>query len=309
MSYRMASRHHSKGSAAYAPRRSNATTVRSPAGAGSGRPRSLNFYGPSAATTSSFGGLLGVHAGVGGYGSDTSYHGGHGGYASPHSYGSPSSLSTYGGTTSGYGGLTLHHASSSSSSPSSGLGLSASPSCSVYYNSLLQTPVNHIHNSGSGSSSSSRTPSRTNSFNRGLTSSRNSPLSSSLGSRSGSLTSLASSTCSGSEGYAVSQHQYKKNNCKMYNNKLVCASVLTTDRIGQRQACQISVLFWSQKCCGGVHRYPLPYHLHHIALRCVLILSFRLHLCLPSFTNLNFVCRSFFFLHPSLSFSRPSCVW
>jgi len=249
----MASRHHSKGSAAYAPRRSNTTTVRSPSGAGSGRPRSLSFYGPSAATSSSYGGLLGHHAGIGGYGSDTSYHGGYGGYASPHSYGSPSSLSTYGGTTSGYGGLTLHHASPS---PSSGLGLSASPSGSVYYNSLLQTPVNHIHNSGSGSgssTSSSRTPSRTNSFNRGLTTSRNSPLSSSLGSRSGSLTSLASSTCSGSEGYVVSQHQYKKNNCKMSNNKLVCAPTLTTNRIKQRQACQISVIFWSQKCCGG-HR-------------------------------------------------------
>jgi len=215
----MASHHHSKGSAAYVPRRSNAATVRSPTGAGSGRPRSLSFYGPSAATSSIYGGLSGLHASVGGYGSDTSYHGGHGGYASPHSYGSPSSLSTYGGTTSGYGGLTLHHASPSSSS---GLGLSASPSYSVYYNSLLQTPVNHIHNSGSGSgSSSSRTPSRTNSFNRGLTSSRNSPLSSSLGSRSGSLTSLASSVCSSSEGYVVSQHQNKKNNCKMSNNKLV----------------------------------------------------------------------------------------
>jgi len=243
----MASHHHSKGSAAYASRRSNVGTVRSPAGAGSGRPRSLSFYGPSATTSSSYGGLLGLHAGVGGYGSDISYHGGHGGYASPHSYGSPSSLSTYGGTTSGYGGLTLHHASSPSLS-SSGLGLSASPSCSVYYNSLLQTPVNHIHNSGSGSgsSSSSRTPSRTNSFNRGLTSSRNSPLSSSLGSRSGSLTSIASSTCSGSEGYVVSQHQYKKSNCKMSNNKLVCASVLTTNHIEQRLACQISVFFWSQ---------------------------------------------------------------
>ena len=305
----MASHHHSKGSAAYVPRRSNATTVRSPAGAGSGRPRSLSFYGPSAATSSSYGGLLGLHASVGGYGSDTSYHGGHGGYASPHSYGSPSSLSTYGGTTSGYGGLTLHHASSSPSS--SGLGLSASPSCSVYYNSLLQTPVNHIHNSGSGSSSSSRTPSRTNSFNRGLTSSRNSPLSSSLGSRSGSLTSLASSTCSGSEGYVVSQHQYKKNNCKMSNNKLVCASVLTANHIEQKQACQISVLFWSQKCSGGVHRYPLPHHLHHIALRCVWILSFRLHLCHPTGlpTKIVYADLFFFFLYPSPSFSRHSCVW
>jgi hypothetical protein len=175
------------------------------------------LYGPSAANSSSYGGLLGLHSSVGGYSSDTSYLGGRGGYASPNSYGSPSSLSTYGGTTSGYGGLTLHHASSSPSS-SSGLGLSSSPSSSVYYNSLLQTPANHIHNSGGGSS---RTPSRTSSFNRSLNSSRNSPLSSSLGSRSGSLTSLASSTYSGSEGYVVSQHQYKNNNCKKPNNKLV----------------------------------------------------------------------------------------
>ena len=308
----MASHHHSKGSAAYVPRRSNAATVRSPAGAGSGRPRSLSFYGPSATTSSSYGGLLGLHASIGGYGSDTSYRAGHCGYASPHSYGSPSSLSTYGGTTSGYGGLTLHHASSPSpsSSSSSGLGLSASPSYSVYYNSLLQTPVNHIHNSGSGSGSisSSRTPSRTNSFNRGLTSSRNSPLSSSLGSRSGSLTSLASSVCSGSEGYVVSQHQYKKNNCKMSNNKLVCASVLTANCIEQKQACQISVLFWSQKCCGGVHRHPLPYHLRRIALRCVLILSFRLHLRHPTGLPTKIVYADFFFLYPSPSFSCPSCV-
>ena len=301
----MASHHHSKSSSAYTPRRSNATTIRSPAGVGSGRPRSLNFYGPSAPTSSTYGGLLGLHSSVGGYGSDTSYHGGHGGYASPHSYGSPSSVSTYGGTTSGYGGLTLHHASSSPSS-SSGLGLSSSPSCSLYYNSLLQTPVNTIHNSVSGSGSSSRTPSRTSSFNRGLTSSRNSPLSSSLGSRSGSLTSLASSTCSGSEGYVVSQHQYKKNNCKISNNKLVCPSILTTNRIEQRQAWQISVLLWSQKCCGGVHRYPLPYHLHHIALRCVLI-SFRLHLCLLSGLPTDIVYADHVFVHPSPSFIRPSC--
>jgi hypothetical protein len=227
--HRMAS-HHSKGSSPYAAsRRPNVTTIRSPAGAASARPRNLSLYGPSSANSSSYGGLLGLHSSGGGYGSDTLYHGGHGGYGSDtsyrggygssHSYGSPPSVSTYGGTTSGYGGLTLHHASSSPSpSSSSGLGLSSSPSSSAYYNSLLQTPANYIHSSGSGgSSSSSRTPSRTNSFNRGLTSSRNSPLSSSLGSRSGSLTSLASSTCSGSEGYVVSEHQYKNNNCTISN--------------------------------------------------------------------------------------------
>lgn len=207
----MASHHHSKSSSAFAPRRSNATTVRSSASAGSGRPRSLNLYGPSAASSSSYGGILGLNSGIGGYGSDTSYHGGHVGYGSSHSYGSSSSISTYGGTTSGYGGLTLHHASSSPSSSSSH-GLLSSPSCSSYYSSLLQTPVSHVHNGGSGSgSSSSRVPSRTSSFNRGLSSSRNLPLSSVLGSCSGSLMSLASSTCSSSEGYLVSQHQFRRN--------------------------------------------------------------------------------------------------
>ena len=260
----MASHHHSKSSSAFAPRRSNATTIHSPAGAGSGRPRSLSLYGPSSANSSSYGGFLGLHSSIGGYGSDTSYHGG---YAGSHSYSSPSSISTYGGITSGYGGLTLHNASSSSPSSSSSLGLSSLPSCSLYYNSLLQTPVNHVHNGGSGSggsSSRSRTPSRTSSFNRGLTSSRNSPLSSALGSRSSSLTSLASSTCSGSEGYVVSQHQYKKNSYKMSNNKLVCVSVLTTNCIEQRQACQISLLLWSQKCCSSVHRNLLLYHLNPV---------------------------------------------
>lgn len=208
----MASHRHSKNNSGFVPRRSNPTAIHSPAGAGntsghtygSGRPRSLSLYSPSsssssASNSSSYGGFLGLHSNLGSYGSDASYLGSFSAYGSPRGYGSPSSLSTYGGTASGYGGLTLPNASSSSS-----FGLSSSsPSRSSYYNSFLQTPVNHVHN-GSGSSSNSRTPSRTSSFNRALTTSRSSPLSSALGSRSGSLSSLASSTRSGSEGYLVS---------------------------------------------------------------------------------------------------------
>lgn len=205
----MASRHQNKSSSGFARRRSNPTAIRSPAGAGntsghtygSGRPRSLSLYSPSSSVSNSnnYGGLLGLHSSIGGYGSDTSYLGNHNGYTSPRSYGSTSSISTYGGTASGYGGLIVHHAPSSSS-----LVLSSSPSRSSYYNSYLQTPVSHVPNGGSVTSNNSRTPSRSSSFNRALISSRNSPLSSGLGSRSGSLTSLASSTCSGSEGYIVS---------------------------------------------------------------------------------------------------------
>lgn len=200
----MASHRQSKNNSGFVPRRSNPTAIHSPAGAGntsghtygSGRPRSLSLYSPSSSTSSasnnsSYGGFLGLHSNLGSYGSFSAY-------GSPRGYSSPSSVSTYGGTASGYGGLTLPNASSSSS-----LGLSSSPSRSSYYNSFLQTPVNHVHN-GSGSSTSSRTPSRTSSFNRTLTTSRSSPLSSALGSRSGSLTSLASSARSGSEGYLVS---------------------------------------------------------------------------------------------------------
>lgn len=203
----MASHHQSKSSSGFVPRRSNPTTIRSAAGAGntsghtygSGRPRSLSLYSPpSSSSGSSYGGLLSLHSSIGGYGSDTSYLGNHSGYGSPRSYGNTSSVSTYGGTASGYGSLTLHHAPSSSS-----LVLSSSPRSS-YYNSLLQTPVNHVHNGSGATGNNSRTPSRSSSFNRALISSRNSPLSSALGSRSGSLTSLASSTCSGSEGYLVS---------------------------------------------------------------------------------------------------------
>jgi len=213
----MASHHQSKSSSGFVPRRSNPTKIRSPAGVGntsghaygSGRPRSLSLYSPSSSSSpsnsSSYGGLIGLHSSIGGYGSDAAYLGSHSGYGSPRGYGSPSSISTYGGTASGYGGLTLQHATSSSS-----LGLS-SPSRSSYYNSVLQIPVNHVHN---GNGSSSKTPSRSSSFNRALSSSRNSLLSSALGSRSGSLTSLASSTRSGSEGYLVSW--YKKQNCKLY---------------------------------------------------------------------------------------------
>lgn len=208
----MASHRQSKNNSGFVPRRSNPTAIHSPAGAGntsshtygSGRPRSLSLYSPSsssssASNNSSYGGFLGLHSNLGSYGSDASYLGSLSAYGSPRGYGSPSSVSTYGGTASGYGGLTLPNASSSSS-----LGLSSSPSRSSYYNSFLQTPVNYVHN-GSGSSSNSRTPSRTSSFNRTLTASRSSPLSSALGSRSGSLTSLASSTRSGSEGYLVSR--------------------------------------------------------------------------------------------------------
>lgn len=213
----MASHHHqSAGSSGFVPRRSNPTAIRSSAGSshlyGSARPRSLSLYSTSpssVSSSSSYGGLLGLHSSVGSYGSGASYLGGHSGYGSPSGYSSPSSVSTYGGTSSGYGGLTIHHSPSSihhttsasnihhTPSSSSIGGLSSSPRSS-YYNSFLQTVANNVH---TGTSSNSRTaPPRSSSFNRALTSSRNSPLS--LASRSGSLSSLAS-TRSGSEGYSV----------------------------------------------------------------------------------------------------------
>ncbi|PSN38129.1 hypothetical protein C0J52_08226 [Blattella germanica] len=182
----MASHHQSKSTSGFVPRRSNPTAIRS-SGNNShsyARPRSLSLYSPSSSpstSSGSYGGLLGLHA-VGGFGSNSPY-------LQTSGYGSP--ISTYGGTSSGYGGLTL---SRTPSTPS--VGLSSSPSRSSYYSSYLQTPVSNYNGSGSH-----RTlPSRSSSFNRALTSSRSS-LSSALGSRSGSLSSLAS-TRSGSEGYA-----------------------------------------------------------------------------------------------------------
>nr|CAD7401130.1 unnamed protein product [Timema cristinae] len=165
------------------PRRPKSSAVRAISGA-NGRPRSLGLL--SSSPSSGFGGYggsgyLGLSSGYGS--SPTSYSSG---------YGSPlSGLSTYGGTTSGYGGLTFHPSSSSSN-----LSLSSSSSNSPYYNSYLTPPTSSAY-----SRNTALIPARTSSFNRTLGSSRPSPLSY-LSSRSSSLTSLPASTRSGSEGYS-----------------------------------------------------------------------------------------------------------
>lgn len=104
--------------------------------------------------------------------------------------------STYGGTTSGYGGLTLHHSPVSSS-----LSLSSSPSTSAL---LLSSNSHRL--SPRNSPARVALPAKSHSFNTGrnLASLRSSLGSLSTSGRSSSLISLSSTKSAGSEGYGVS---------------------------------------------------------------------------------------------------------
>lgn len=155
-----------------------------------------------------------------------------------------SSTSTYGGTASGYGGLTI--TPSSSSSPNFSSYRSASPSSRQSLATPLSSRQSHVtpsssrqsHVSISPSSRQSHTPlsSSSRQSHTPLSSSRQShtPLSSSRQShaplkrnyyqsplsRFDSSTSLASNKSYGSEGYAVSHNQRDNDYwCHYYNNK------------------------------------------------------------------------------------------
>ncbi|GLH15594.1 Uncharacterized protein GBIM_20011 [Gryllus bimaculatus] len=155
--------------------------------AGSG---SSSLYGSSAL------GAYGGGAGLSPYGVGGVYGGG---AASK----SPLSLSTYGGTSSGYGGMTLSSLSPYSSSSSSGLTGSS-------YSSSPRSNSSYSSSPRSSPRSSAVLPVRSSSFNTRTARSSHahahshshSPASSALSSRSNSCVSLASSTRSGSEGYA-----------------------------------------------------------------------------------------------------------